>query len=105
MNIDGINTLACLHGIEEVKKDVKIYPLPHLPVIKDFIDLTEFYAHHASIMPWLETKTTRPKTEWKQSIEDRKKLDGVYECDVKAAVQRVLATGGTETIFRSGKLT
>ena len=81
MNIDGINTLACLHGIEEVKKDVKIYPLPHLPVIKDLIpDLTEFYAHHASIMPWLETKTTRPKTEWKQSIEDRKKLDGVYEC-------------------------
>jgi succinate dehydrogenase / fumarate reductase iron-sulfur subunit len=31
-------------------------------------------------MPWLETKTDRPNTEWKQSIEDRKKLDGLYEC-------------------------
>ena len=31
-------------------------------------------------MPWLETKTDRPKEEWRQSIEDRKKLDGLYEC-------------------------
>ena len=31
-------------------------------------------------MPWLETKTNKPATEWRQSIEDRKKLDGLYEC-------------------------
>jgi succinate dehydrogenase / fumarate reductase iron-sulfur subunit len=31
-------------------------------------------------MPWLETKSNRPAKEWKQSIEDRKKLDGLYEC-------------------------
>ena len=81
MNIDGTNTLACLSGISDVKKEVKIYPLPHLPVIKDLVpDLTNFYEQHASIMPWLETKTARPKKEWKQSIEDRKKLDGLYEC-------------------------
>jgi succinate dehydrogenase/fumarate reductase iron-sulfur protein len=81
MNIDGINTLACIYGLDEVKGDVKIYPLPHMPVIKDLIpDLTHFYAQHASIMPWLETKTNRPPTEWKQSIEDRTKLDGLYEC-------------------------
>ncbi|NCV30459.1 MAG: succinate dehydrogenase iron-sulfur subunit [Rhodobacteraceae bacterium] len=50
-------------------------------VVKDLIpDLTHFYAQHASIMPWLETKTNRPAKEWKQSIEDRKKLDGLYEC-------------------------
>jgi len=76
-----INTLACIYGMDEIKGDVKIYPLPHMPVIKDLIpDLTHFYAQHASIMPWLETKTNRPKKEWKQSIEDRKKLDGLYEC-------------------------
>ena len=81
MNIDGINTLACIYGLDEVSGDVKIYPLPHLPVVKDLIpDLTHFYAQHASIMPWLETKTNRPAKEWRQSIEDRKKLDGLYEC-------------------------
>ena len=81
MNIDGINTLACIYGLDEVKGDVKIYPLPHMPVVKDLIpDLTHFYAQHASIMPWLETKTNRPAKEWRQSIADRNKLDGLYEC-------------------------
>lgn len=81
MNIDGINTLACLQSIEDIKGDVKIFPLPHLPVIKDLIpDLTHFYSQHASIKPWLETKTNSPQKEWKQSIEDRNKLDGIYEC-------------------------
>jgi len=81
MNIDGTNTLACICGMDEIKGQVKIYPLPHMEVVKDLIpDLTHFYAQHASIMPWLETKTARPQTEWRQSIEDRKKLDGLYEC-------------------------
>ena len=81
MNIGGGNTLACIFGLDEVKGDISIYPLPHMPVVKDLIpDLTNFYAQHASIMPWLETKTDRPKEEWRQSIEDRKKLDGLYEC-------------------------
>jgi len=82
MNIDGHNTLACIYGMDEIKGDtVKIYPLPHTAVVRDLIpDLTHFYAQHASIMPWLETKTNRPAKEWRQSIEDRKKLDGLYEC-------------------------
>ncbi len=81
MNIDGINTLACTYGLDEIKGDVKIYPLPHLEVVKDLIpDLTHFYAQHASIKPWLETSTAAPEREWRQSIEDREKLDGLYEC-------------------------
>jgi len=81
MNIDGINTLACIYGLDEVEGDVKIYPLPHMHVVKDLVpDLSLFYAQHAAIMPWLETKTHVPEREWRQSIEDRKKLDGVYEC-------------------------
>ena len=60
MNIDGINTLACIYGLDEIKGDVRIYPLPHMSVIKDLIpDLTHFYAQHASIMPWLEKATER----------------------------------------------
>ena len=81
MNIAGTNTLACLKGISEVKGDVNIYPLPHMPVIKDLVpDLTNFYNQHESIMPWLETKINTPKKEWKQSVEERKKIDGLYEC-------------------------
>src|SRR5690554_5908351 len=45
MSIDGGNHLACIYGIDEVKGDVSIYPLPHMPVVKDLIpDLTHFYA-------------------------------------------------------------
>jgi succinate dehydrogenase / fumarate reductase, iron-sulfur subunit len=89
MNIDGINTLACTYGVEEVKGAVKIYPLPHMPVVKDLIpDLTHFYAQHASIQPWLETETPAPAKEWKQSIDDRAKLDGLYECIMCAVCLR-----------------
>lgn len=82
MNIDGTNTLACTKGMDEVNAgQVKIYPLPHMPVVKDLIpDLTRFYAQHASIEPWLKTTTARPEKEWRQSKEDREKLDGLYEC-------------------------
>ncbi|MBX3509204.1 MAG: succinate dehydrogenase iron-sulfur subunit [Parvibaculum sp.] len=81
MNIDGANTLACTKGIDEVKGDVKIYPLPHMPVIKDLVpDLTNFYAQHAFIEPYLQTKSPAPEKEWRQSHDDREKLDGLYEC-------------------------
>jgi len=82
MNIDGTNTLACTKGIDEIKADVAIYPLPHMPVIKDLVpDLTQFYAQYASIEPWIRTQTPhRADQENLQSKEDRAKLDGLYEC-------------------------
>jgi succinate dehydrogenase / fumarate reductase iron-sulfur subunit len=81
MNIDGINTLACTCGMDENKGAVKVYPLPHMAVVKDLVpDLTGFYAQHASIEPWLQTTTPEPSSEWKQSRDDREKLDGLYEC-------------------------
>ena len=82
MNIGGRNTLACTHGWEEVPgKEVQISPLPHMPVVKDLVaDLTLFYAQYASIEPWLHTSTPEPQSEWRQSEEDRAKLDGLYEC-------------------------
>ena len=58
MNIDGTNTLACTKAITDVGGDVKIYPLPHMPVVKDLVpDLTKFYAQYASIQPWLKSRT------------------------------------------------
>ena len=61
MNIDGANTLACLKPIEDIKGEVKIYPLPHMPVVKDLVpDLSMPYAQLASIEPWLQTETPPP---------------------------------------------
>ncbi len=82
MNIDGSNTLACTQSIAEIKGDVKVYPLPHQPVVKDLVsDLTNFYAQYASIEPWMKTDSaTPPDRERLQSKQDREKLDGLYEC-------------------------
>lgn len=82
MNIDGTNTLACIKGMDEIKGDVHIYPLPHMPVVKDLVpDLTHFYAQLRSIKPWLQTETKMEgDKERLQSPEDRAKLDGLYEC-------------------------
>ena len=82
MNIDGSNTLACTKPIREIAGDISIYPLPHQPVIKDLVsDLTNFYAQHASVEPWMKTDAPiSPDKERLQSKEDRDKLDGLYEC-------------------------
>jgi len=81
MNIDGTNTLACTKGCDEIDGAVRVYPLPHMPVIKDLVpDLTVPYAQLSSIQPWLQTVSPEPAKEWKQSHEDRAKLDGLYEC-------------------------
>ena len=81
MNINGVNTLACITGVDDCKGDISIYPLPHMPVVKDLVpDLTHFYAQHASVRPWLRTESAAPDRERLQSPEDRKKLDGLYEC-------------------------
>ncbi len=82
MNIDGTNTLACIKAIEEIRGDVKIYPLPHMKVVKDLVpDMSHFYAQYESIEPWLKTDSPPPyNTERLQSLKDREKLDGLYEC-------------------------
>ncbi|MBX9786524.1 MAG: succinate dehydrogenase iron-sulfur subunit [Alphaproteobacteria bacterium] len=82
MNIDGTNTLACIKHIEECKSDVKITPLPHLYVIKDLVpDLSFAYSQYDSIKPWLQSdETPPPDKERLQSIEEREKLDGLWEC-------------------------
>jgi succinate dehydrogenase / fumarate reductase iron-sulfur subunit len=83
MNIDGTNTLACTKAISDCGSgNVKIYPLPHMPVIKDLVpDLTHFYEQHKSIKPWLQAEEPiNPNQERLQTPEEREKLDGLYEC-------------------------
>ena len=82
MNIDGTNTLACTKSIAEIKGVVKVYPLPHMSVVKDLVpDLTHFYAQYAAIKPWLQSKTPPPPDQERlQSKQERSELDGLYEC-------------------------
>jgi succinate dehydrogenase / fumarate reductase iron-sulfur subunit len=81
MNIDGTNTLACTQATDNIRGDVKVYPLPHLAVIKDLVpDLTHAYAQYALIEPWLKTVTPTPERERLQSREDRAKLEGLENC-------------------------
>jgi len=82
MNIDGTNTLACTKSYDEVKGEVKIYPLPHMPVVKDLVpDLTQFYAQYASVKPWLQSKTPAPPDrERLQAPEEQEKIDRPSAC-------------------------
>jgi succinate dehydrogenase / fumarate reductase, iron-sulfur subunit len=82
MNINGKNSLACTKSLSEYSGTIKIYPLPHLDVVKDLVpDMNNFYAQYASVKPWLTAKTPAPKkTERLQSKADRDKLDGLYDC-------------------------
>ena len=82
MNIGGTNTLACTTYIDEIKGDIKVYPLPHLPVVKDLVaDLTTAYAQYTAIEPWLKADTPAPPDgERLQSPDDRRQLDGMWEC-------------------------
>ncbi|UFN48051.1 succinate dehydrogenase iron-sulfur subunit [Roseomonas sp. OT10] len=82
MNIDGLNTLACLKPIEDVQGEVRINPLPHMPVVKDLVpDLSQLYAQYRSIEPWLKSDTAPPPDgERLQSKSERAKLDGLWEC-------------------------
>lgn len=77
MNIDGTNTLACTKAIEECSGEVKVTPLPHMPVVKDLVpDLNHVYAQYTSIEPWLKTDSPAPNKERLQAPEDANLLNG-----------------------------
>uniref|UniRef100_A0A068EY58 Succinate dehydrogenase [ubiquinone] iron-sulfur subunit n=1 Tax=Wildemania schizophylla TaxID=1134705 RepID=A0A068EY58_WILSC len=80
MNINGINTLACLHPLKTNFNTITIYPLPHMYILKDLVpDLSNFYAQYKYIKPWLINRTQQKK-EHLQSEKDRAELNGIYEC-------------------------
>lgn len=84
MNIGGTNTLACISKINSNLGEVsKIYPLPHMYIVKDLVpDMNNFYQQYRSIQPWLQRNDVKKSgsQQYLQSTEDRKKLDGLYEC-------------------------
>ena len=83
MNINGKNTLACTQSCADLGAgDVRIYPLPHMSVIKDLVtDLTNFYAQYAAVKPWLQTRTAPPPDgERLQSKADQERIDRPSAC-------------------------
>ena len=81
MNINGVNGLACTQNISELPSRVRIYPLPHMPVVKDLVpDMSHFFEQHAKVEPWLKAATAPVEGERPQSEEQRARLDGLYEC-------------------------
>jgi succinate dehydrogenase / fumarate reductase iron-sulfur subunit len=82
MNINGLNCLACTTSMQDVSAPVRIYPLPHLPVVKDLVpDLTNFYAQYAAVKPWLQARTPAPPDrERLQSKQEQEKIDRPAAC-------------------------
>ena len=82
MNINGVNGLACTTAMQDLSGDIRIYPLPHLSIVKDLVpDLTNFYAQYASVKPWLQARTPAPPDrERLQSKEDQERIDRPAAC-------------------------
>jgi succinate dehydrogenase / fumarate reductase, iron-sulfur subunit len=82
MNINGVDWLACLMAIADIRGDIRVYPLPHMPIIKDLVpDLTHAIAQYRLMKPWLRSETPPPPDhERSQSITERARLDGYWEC-------------------------
>ena len=82
MNINGMNTVSCMAHIEDYNADVLVIkPLPGFPIVKDLVcDFEDFFNKYYAVKPYLIEKTPPPARERLQSVEDREKLDGLYEC-------------------------
>ena len=81
MNINGKNGLACLTNIRDLKQPIQLRPLPGLPIIRDLIvDMTQFFNQYHSVKPFVVNDNPAPERERLQTQEERKELDGLYEC-------------------------
>jgi succinate dehydrogenase / fumarate reductase iron-sulfur subunit len=82
LNVNGVNMLSCVTHIDDVsRRRLVIQPLASLPVIKDLVvDLTDFLDKYFLVRPYLINREPPPDKERLQSPDERKKLDGLYEC-------------------------
>jgi succinate dehydrogenase / fumarate reductase iron-sulfur subunit len=81
MNINGRNGLACITPLAELKQPIELRPLPGMPVIRDLVvDLSQFYKQYRAAKPYLINHDPEPEIERLQAPEERKQLDGLYEC-------------------------
>lgn len=82
MNINGKNGLACITSLSSLNSDkIVLRPLPGFPVVRDLVvDMSQFYRQYERIEPYLQNDEVAPAKERLQSPEQRRALDGLYEC-------------------------
>lgn len=81
VNINGTNGLACKSRLSDLKQPIEVRPVPGMPVIRDLVvDMEQFYHHYREVKPFLIVTDPIPEVEFKQTPEQREKLDGLYEC-------------------------
>lgn len=81
MNVNGLNTLACITPLSKLGNKIVVRPLPGFPVVRDLVvDMTQFYKQYEKIEPYLQNDSIPPAAERLQSPEEREQLDGLYEC-------------------------
>ena len=81
LNINGLNGLACITPLKDLKEPVEVRPMPGLPVIRDLVvDMAHFYQQYRAVKPYLTVHDPEPEVEYLQTPEQRDQLDGLYEC-------------------------
>jgi succinate dehydrogenase / fumarate reductase iron-sulfur subunit len=99
MNINGVNRLACTTALKDLSGEIRIYPLPHMPVVKDLVaDLTTFYAQYAAVQPWLQDGNSRAAGSRAAAVQSRsgeRLTDRPPASCAPAVRRRARATGGT----------
>ncbi len=82
---------------------MKIYPLPHMPVVKDLVpDLTHIYAQYRSIEPWLQDRhaaAARPRAPASPRPSARSSTASGNASCASAARRRAQAIGGTASVI------
>lgn len=81
ININGRNGLGCITPLSILKQPIEIRPLPGMSVIRDLVvDMEPFYKQYRAVKPYLQVHDPIPEVEFRQSPEQRDRLDGLYEC-------------------------
>lgn len=82
LNVNGVNMLSCMTKVDDLQSDhIIIQPLPGMNVMRDLVtDVDDFFNKFITVKPYLIRKSPNPDKEIYQSPEDRKHLDGLYEC-------------------------
>jgi succinate dehydrogenase / fumarate reductase iron-sulfur subunit len=82
MTINGENRLACETRLAALEHEpIEVEPLRSFPVIKDLVvDMGGLFERYELVRPYLISRSEPPEKERLQSPQQRKLLDGSYEC-------------------------
>ncbi len=82
MMINGKNDLSCELQISALKGTITVEPLKEFPVLRDLmVEQEDFFDKLRLVKPWLINRAAPPTDKERlQSPEDRKVIDGTWEC-------------------------